>query len=84
MPINREVNNTYIDRCDDATRRDDSLGVFFFFLVKTVPTRLAAPERRRFSFRRAARRADASRLHSSRVRRGTRRASQKNDVDASY
>ena len=31
MPINREVNNTYIDRCDDATRRDDSLGVVFFF-----------------------------------------------------
>ena len=31
MPINREVNNTHIDRCDDATRRDDSLGVVFFF-----------------------------------------------------
>ena len=31
MPINREVNNTYIDRCDDATRHDDSLGVVFFF-----------------------------------------------------
>ena len=41
MPINREVNNTHIDRCDDATRRDatrrdatrrqPSVASFFFF-----------------------------------------------------
>ena len=62
MPINREVNNTHIDRCDDATRRDATRRdatrrqpwvASFFFLVKTAPTRLA-PESRRF-FRRAAR-----------------------------
>jgi hypothetical protein len=61
MPINREVNNTHIDRCDDATRRDatrrdatTAVGCVVFFLSENRTDAARAGEPTVF-FRRAAR-----------------------------